>query len=206
MNKNIFLTIIITSIFLCANPVKATLLSVFGDEASFLSAAGSGLNFVDFEGLGGNTYNTYDTGLGAVFSSSNTSSAALFVAPAGFSPDITSDSLFGNVYGSTLIAEFSPNVTAVGSELISWVSDSTLLVTVEDLFGNVSSYNVSANPGYFGLIAYGGDITSITYSPGAETVGVDNFYFGTAAVPEPSILALFITGLVGIGFARRRKE
>lgn len=207
MKSKIF-TGLVAGIFLFGfvGMVRAATLTTYSNEASFLAAAGSGLNLLDFEGLGGNTYQTYDSGNGVVFSSSNTTSSALFAAPAGYSPDIISDSLFGNYYGSTLIADFSTGVTAVGSELISWITGSTLSVAVEDELGTIFNYSVVANPAYLGLIATGGEIVNITYSPGAQTVGVDNFYFGQASsVPETSSVYLLAFGMLGLfGLARRK--
>jgi hypothetical protein len=57
-------------------------------------------------------------------------------------------------------------------------------------------------------VAVGASITSLTltaYAPEADIMGVGVLNSGSTAVPEPSIIALFGAGLIGIGFVRRRK-
>jgi len=59
-------------------------------------------------------------------------------------------------------------------------------------------------------LSYGNDYVNIQFA-GDGFSSIDAGYldldltFGTASVPEPSIIALFAAGLFGIGFARRRK-
>jgi hypothetical protein len=43
---------------------------------------------------------------------------------------------------------------------------------------------------------------------GSDDVAIANFQFGqkAAAVPEPSIFAIFMTGFVGLGFINNRRK
>jgi len=100
-------------------------------------------------------------------------------------------------------------VTAVGSDVISWSTGSTISITLTDPAGNTSVYTTSptsTSPSYFGAIATQGSIVQVVYTPGDETVGVDNFHFGQAEpnIPEPATMALLAGGLVAL--LRRRKR
>jgi len=206
VKKREFLLVFVASIFLMVASARAASFGTFGDETSFLTSAGPGLNLIDFEGLGNTLYTTYDSGNGAVFSSTGGDPDAIFIAPAGFSPDIVTDSLFANIVNTPLVVDFSPGVTAVGSDIISWTDGSTISIIVRDEFGDTSNYFVNANAAaYFGIIASGAEIDRITYYPGDLAVGVDNLYFGIAAVPAPASILLLATGLVGLAGVRRKK-
>jgi len=172
--------------------------TTYGNQASFLSGAGgaAGLAFEDFEGLGGNQYNTLSAttlGIpsGVIFHSTGGNPSDLFVAPAGFAgnPAILSDSLFANFFGTPLIVDFAPGVTAVGSFVLSYPSQATLSVTLMDDLGALTTYNVNppTGRGYFGITVTGGEITQIQYGPSSGyTAGIDDLYFGqvTSGVPE----------------------
>jgi hypothetical protein len=198
-----------------AIPVVTT----YSDQASFLSTAGLGLSLVTFEGLGGSTYQTLSNAQsslipsGVTFSSTPGALNDLFVAPSGFigQPDIDSDSLFANFFGTALIASFTPGVTAIGSELISSFGSAAILVTIEDMLGIVTSLTVTpaaSQEAYLGVVVTGGQITRISWDPpDGIAAGIDDFRFGQAAgVPEPASLALVGLGLAGLGFTRRRKR
>lgn len=198
----------------------ALVVTTFSDEGSFLSAAGLGLSLATFDGLGNNTYQTLSNAqsplipTGVTFSSTGGGAADLFVAPAGFGgqADIDSDSLFANFFGTPLIASFSPGVTAIGSEVISYVGSATILVTIADALGNLSSISVTPavnDEAYLGLVVSGGQIASISWDPPNDfTAGIDNFRFGqaAAAVPEPATLGLVAIALFGMLARGRRKE
>lgn len=202
-------------------------LTTYSSRSAFLAAAGGGLALADFEGLGFQTFQTLDSSVspaippGVQFSSVFGSSIDLFVAPAGFNgnPAIATDSLFADFFGTPLIANFSPAVTAVGADVIPFDfsgNTTTIAVAVNDPNSGTSTFFVTPPLGasqFFGVIATGGStINQVVYSPpGGFTVGVDNFLFGQAAgvaVPEPASLTLLGLGLAGMGGAalRRRKK
>lgn len=216
--RNALALLAVTSLLGVPASAGAVVLTSYADEASFLNAAGPGLALADFEGLGNNTYfslsnaNEPTVPSGVVFSSTGGQATQLFVAPAGFAgqPDIATDSLFANFFGTPLIADFSPGVTAIGSDLISYVSSALIVVTVRDLLGNIQNFNVTPpqnSAAYFGVIASGGQIDRISWDPpGGITAGIDDFRFGqAAAAPEPATLVLLGLGIAGIGYQRRKR-
>ena len=118
--------------------------------SDFLAAAGGGLPLADFEGLGGNTYQTLSSSIepsipaGVTFSSNRGTTQDLFVVPAGFdgNPAITTDALFANGFGTPLVVDFSPVVTAVGSDLIAYTcsgATATIAVAVREAGGAIST-------------------------------------------------------------------
>ena len=196
--------------------------TTYTDQPSFLAAAGGGLAFEDFEGFGGTSYQTLDTTTnqppvspgdippGVVFSSTGGNSNDLYIAPAGFSPAIITDSLFANYFGTPLIVDFAPGVTAVGSDVISWDSGATITITLLDGDGvpHVETTTPSdTSPSYFGLVATSGDIVRLEYAPGDLTAGIDNIHFGQAGgvIPAPGAAILGGLGAALVGYLRKRK-
>jgi hypothetical protein len=207
----------------CTAMPSTAQLTTYTDRASFLAAAGGGLSSATFNTLGGNSYQTLSSSneasipAGVVFSSNSGGPSDLFVAPTNFNGNtaIASPSLFANFFGTPLIADFSPLVTAVGADVIpfDFANDTgTISIAVHDNNGNTTSYNVTPPVGsasFFGVISSGAlSIDRISYTPPANyTAGVDNFVFGqAAAVPEPGACAL-VGGLSvpGLLLLRRRR-
>lgn len=200
-------------------------LTTYSSEASFLAAAGGGLSLADFQGLGGNTYQTLSHAItpsvpaGVTFSSTGGSSTDLFVAPANFGGNaaIVTDSLFANFFGTPLLASFAPNVTAVGSDVIPFAFDGatgTITINVHEPGGGTQAFSVTppqGQAGFFGVIAGGGlTIDNMTYTPPSGfTAGIDDLRFGAAApanVPEPGSLALLLgLGTAAVPFGLRRR-
>jgi hypothetical protein len=188
--------------------------TIFSDQASFLAATygGSGLAFEDFEGFADITLQTLDSTTnyppispgdipaGVVFSSTGGTSKDLCIAPPGFKglPAIVSDSLFANYYYTPLIVDFDPGITAVGSDVISWDTGSTIRITLRDVDGDTyleATTPTTDMPSHFGLVTTGGEIVRVEYTPGDLTAGIDNIHFGQP-IPEPGTLLLLGLGAV----------
>ncbi len=178
--------------------VKATTLQTFFNKESFLEAAGGiELTMVDFElnseplplekldtNTKSGTVKPGDIPPGVVFSSTGGNSNDLFLVPPNFAGNksILTSSLFTAFSSQPLIVKFSPGVTAIGSDVFSFYSASTIVITVVDEEGQVSVFNVNpetAFPSYFGIVVTEGTITRIQYDPPSGfTTGIDNFQFG----------------------------
>jgi PEP-CTERM motif len=209
---------------------KANLIT-FSSRTAFQAAAGNNLALADFQGLGGNTYQTLSHAVepsvpaGVTLSSTGGTPFDIFVAPGGFNGNtaIATDSAFGNNFGTPLILTFSPNVTAVGADVIPFDfsnNTGTIAIAVQEPGGGTSMFSVTPPQGlsgFFGVIARNGEsISSITFTPtgNVTNAGVDNLLFGQSApppppptVPEPSSLALLSLGSLGLaGWRRWRKR
>ncbi len=101
-----------------------------------------------------------------------------------------------------------PSVNAVGSDIYSLWRASTISIEVIDELCHIQTINVDSTTGYFGLIATGGYISSVTYASLTDQAeGVDNFYFGSVdPVPEPATMLLFGTGLAALAGNRIRRK
>src|SRR5690349_12637440 len=88
--QGVFLSAVMFGLMLGAVRQSQAQLVTYSDRTSFLAAAGSGLALADFEGLGGNSYQTLSSAnessipSGVTFSSTGGGPDDLFVAPAGF--------------------------------------------------------------------------------------------------------------------------
>lgn len=201
-------------------------LTTYSDRATFLAAAGGGLALADFEAVSNQSFQTLSSGVdasipvGATFSSNSGTFNDLYVAPALFNGNtaIATASLFANFFGTPLIADFSPMVTAIGADVIPFTFSNdtgTITISVRDQGGTVTDFSVTPPTGsssFFGVIGSAGtSIDRIVYTPpGGYTAGIDNFVFGQAtAVPEPSTLLTLCTAVplaTGLAWLRRRKR
>ena len=193
--------------------VKATTLQTFFNKASFLEAAGTNLTMVDFEfndkplplqKLDSNTsYGAIKPGdipPGVTFTSSGGNSNDLVLVPPKFAGNasIVTDSLFSAFSNAPIIVKFSQGVTAIGADVFSFNSASTIVITIIDEKGKTSVFNVNPEtefPTYFGVMVKGGTISQIQYDPPSGfTAGIDNFQFGRTVISgvpqETSILNL----------------
>ena len=102
---------------------------------------------------------------------------------------------------------FTGSSTATG--LGSGGIDFTVTALEELVSSTIGNFSFSTTFGSLGIQNFTGtDISyynSCSVSPCSSGYSYDTFDVSIAAVPEPSIIALFAAGLFGLGFARRRK-
>ena len=82
----------------------------------------------------------------------------------------------------------------------------TTNLSTYDFTYNVLSYASGGTLTFFGFQATGGEyIESFAWS-GSGATGLTDIQIGTTSVPEPSTLAIFGIGLLGMATSRRRKQ
>lgn len=104
---------------------------------------------------------------------------------------------------------FTPDATAIDFEIVLNTVGSNYSFDVsiqQGLSLFMSTYSLAQS-----VFGGGGNIASFgafhvgTSSPSRGSLAYSGFTASVGVVPEPSIIALFVLGLVGLGFARRRK-
>jgi len=124
--------------------------------------------------------------------------------------DVTFSSSLDNLY-MALLSVGQPNVT------VTYDFDTAFTVDSDGVGywsfangGNPGPYSLGAGDTismdeFHGVLQFGGPISSLSFTT-SRNENWHAFTFGTvSAVPEPGTLALLGAGLIGMGFARRRK-
>lgn len=125
-----------------------------------------------------------------------------------------------NVAFDSAIDDLYIALVSVGQPSVTVTYDFDTSFTVDSDGIGYWSFANSGNPGPYTLgvgdtismnevhaaLLFDGPVTSLSFTTSPQE-NWHAFTFGSAAdVPEPSIIALFALGLVGIGFARRRQS
>jgi hypothetical protein len=124
---------------------------------------------------------------------------------------------FGQGQGISLLVEQSSNIYRAYLDITDWPHTTWDTLTFNGTFTE-SSFGLLSGSGPDNIDFSGGVDTSFGFAASNSTNGngytltqyYDNFRLeftpADSAVPEPSIIALFGLGLVGLGFARRRRS
>lgn len=215
--KAAFLSVIALSSTTFAGVAQAALIT-YSDHTTWSTAAGSITGSEDFNSFVADiALSATPTALSGGMSVSSQAAGGWNIDAAPFSNDFECD-----LDGTTRICGSNSNVLTFGfaSGISAFGADFSSLNdladrTVFDLYNGatlIGSLGTPQVPGqldqFWGFVGNAGEIvTSIqTRRVGAgDTFGVDNVEIAGAAIPEPSIFALFGLGLAGLGWSRRKK-
>lgn len=177
----------------------------YADRASF-DAATSGLNFDDFESqtpgatmpdLIGDGYKM-DANPGG-------HTADIFVTPAGFTSNITSNVVFANYFVDGLTVSFDTGINSFGADLFSLYDSSIFDILIYDTSNALIDSVVLdvANSATFWGLTSNVMIGSINFNSRTDQAeGMDDMSYGK--VSEPTSLLLIGLGLLVLGFAKRK--
>lgn len=204
MSQLLKLSIAIFALFYSALSIAVPV--YYGDRTSF-EGASTGLTTEDFEGMSSGTYSDITTADYTIDSAPGGRPDDIFIAPAGYTSGITSNVAFANYFVDSLIISFGSGVTAFGADIQSQYSTSIFDILIYDtsnvLIDSVVM-SVADSATFFGLTTNVAIGSIVFDSRTDQAEGVDNMSYGVA-VPEPATLLLMGLGLVGFGFAGKRK-
>lgn len=197
-----FLKILSLFLLLAGSQVNAALVT-FTDRTAFQSAVGAAVSLETFSDT------TLETGL-----SLTTGGGYNYIWTSRNCPT-SGDSCMGLIENSSFTFSFAPGVRAVGFDYNELnISGMDYLDSAGHAVSSALTANIYDNnewvPAFFGVIS---DVSLewITIGAGTASSGsvffVDDLGFGVTGetIPEPSILALFVASLAGLGFIRRNR-
>ena len=145
--------------------------------------------------------------------SSGSGSGTAIVDSSLLAPSTTTISDFANLTSFSLSMSGLPSIPSSTSFSIT---DLFSYILETDLTGTIIDFNwrtILSNADGYGLNAVSPTVFDLCQNPtgsaciGGVTIGTYNIgNYRTAAIPEPSTLALFGIGLAGLGFLRRRRK
>jgi hypothetical protein len=160
-------------------------------------AATGPLNIIDFDtNTTGATLSpaSFDAGCGFTLCGGNTTSGG--------------SQFYGAVWTTTIT--FDSPIDAFGAYFSGWQRNDQIITYSDGGIVSLAMPAGSLSEGgmvFFGFIDPGASITSITYSTAlGDYVAIDDMRFGTTAIPEPTSLLLFGTGLGVLGLVARRRR
>jgi hypothetical protein len=178
---------------------NALVITQYASESAFQAAAGA-LSMEDFSGEadGKFTSRTF-TGFDATLASQYPNR-----------PSVIGNELELQLKDSSSVLNltFVDGINALG---FNWRNTDTSGDSIELIVGGQSIDFGPEGSGFFGMttdIAF--SVAGFSDNAGGggwlDLAYIDDIQYSESAVPEPSIIALFALGLVGIGFARRRRQ
>ena len=210
-SRKVVLTVLILLVgLLAAVPARAANITLFTNRAAFI-AASTNLQNIDFEGIAPENSVSPQlaslTLLGVTFSDIP---RTISVVDDGFFQPLfdfgSGASLSG---GLNIRADLPPGITAVGSDVMSALGNGPMVIVLST--GESFTVPTGAAPNrLFAGFTSDEAISFILFNRTTALPLLDNFVFGQAvagaAVPEPTTLALLVSGLAGAALKLRRSR
>lgn len=220
--SKLFTSAALATAMLCGTSANAAIVTYVATDAGAVDAAGmvnSTAKAAQFAAaLPGSTLINFESALPAGVTVTGGSNAGNCGSPAelyGFNVSAGGNTVRCRLTNVPIVFTFSSGIDSFGlfiTGLQSATFGAQSLTFSDGINQSIATPLISSGGAFLGFTDLGKLITSVTYNPGSDAVGVDNVRFrlasaaNAAKVPEPGSMLLFGAALLGLALTRKRKQ